>query len=118
MAEYEGHLVGGALNLIGNDTLYGRNWGCVADFKFLHFEACYYRAIEFAIERGLARVEAGAQGQHKIQRGYLPAFTYSNHYISDPSFESAVKEFLVRESRQMVLEKAHLEEGSPYRKEE
>jgi predicted N-acyltransferase len=84
----------------------------------LHFEACYYRAIEFAIERGLARVEAGAQGQHKIQRGYLPAFTYSNHYISDPSFESAVKEFLVRESRQMVLEKAHLEEGSPYRKEE
>ena len=118
MAKYEGHLVGGALNLIGNDTLYGRNWGCVADFKFLHFEACYYRAIEFAIERGLARVEAGAQGQHKIQRGYLPVFTYSNHYIPDPSFESAVKEYLVRESRQMALEKAHLEEGSPYRKDE
>jgi predicted N-acyltransferase len=118
MAKYEGHLVGGALNLIGNDTLYGRNWGCVADFKFLHFEACYYRAIEFAIERGLARVEAGAQGQHKIQRGYLPVFTYSNHYIPDPNFESAVKEFLVRESRQMALEKMHLEEGSPYRKGE
>ena len=118
MAKYEGHLVGGALNLIGNDTLYGRNWGCVADFKFLHFEACYYRAIEFAIERGLARVEAGAQGQHKIQRGYLPVFTYSNHYIPDPSFESAVKEFLVREGRQMALEKMHLEEGSPYRKGE
>jgi uncharacterized protein len=118
MAEYEGHLVGGALNLIGDDTLYGRNWGCVADFKFLHFEACYYRAIDFAIERGLARVEAGAQGQHKIQRGYLPAYTYSNHYIPDPGFASAVKEFLDRESRQMAREKEYLADGSPFRKSE
>jgi predicted N-acyltransferase len=118
MAEYEGQLVGGALNLIGDDTLYGRNWGCVSDFKFLHFEACYYRAIDFAIERGLARVEAGAQGQHKIQRGYLPTYTYSNHYIPEPGFASAVKEFLVHESRQMVQEKAYLEQGSPFRKSE
>jgi predicted N-acyltransferase len=116
MAEYEGHLVGGALNLIGEDTLYGRNWGCVADFKFLHFEACYYRAIDFAIERGLAKVEAGAQGQHKIQRGYLPTFTYSNHYIPDPGFASAVKDFLDRESRHMAEEKDYLAEGSPFRK--
>jgi len=117
MAEYEGHLVGGALNLIGEDTLYGRNWGCVADFKFLHFEACYYRAIDFAIERGLAKVEAGAQGQHKIQRGYLPTFTYSNHYIPDPGFASAVKDFLDRESRHMAEEKDYLAEGSPFRKD-
>jgi predicted N-acyltransferase len=116
MAEYEGHLVGGALNLIGEDTLYGRNWGCVADFKFLHFEACYYRAIDFAIERGLAKVEAGAQGQHKIQRGYLPTFTYSNHYIPDPGFASAVKDFLERESRHMAEEKDYLSDGSPFRK--
>jgi predicted N-acyltransferase len=118
MAEYEGQLVGGALNLIGDDTLYGRNWGCVSDFKFLHFEACYYRAIDFAIERGLARVEAGAQGQHKIQRGYLPTYTYSNHYIPEPGFASAVKEFLVHESRQMAQEKEYLEQGSPFRKSE
>ena len=116
MAEYEGHLVGGALNLIGEDTLYGRNWGCVADFKFLHFEACYYRAIDFAIERGLAKVEAGAQGQHKIQRGYLPTFTYSNHYIPDPGFASAVKDFLERESRHVAEEKDYLSDGSPFRK--
>jgi uncharacterized protein len=118
MAEYEGHLVGGALNLIGDDTLYGRNWGCVADFKFLHFEACYYRAIDFAIERGLARIEAGAQGQHKIQRGYLPTYTYSNHYIPNSSFGSAVKEFLIRESDHMAQEKAYLAETSPFRKTE
>jgi predicted N-acyltransferase len=117
MAEYEGHLVGGALNLIGEDTLYGRNWGCVADFKFLHFEACYYRAIDFAIERGLAKVEAGAQGQHKIQRGYLPTYTYSNHYIPDPSFAKAVKEFLAREARHMAEEKEYLTDGSPFRKD-
>ena len=117
MAEYEGELVGGALNLIGDDTLYGRNWGCVADFKFLHFEACYYRAIDFAIERGLSRVEAGAQGQHKIQRGYLPTYTYSNHYIPEPGFRNAVEDFVSRERRHMALEKQALEEASPFRKQ-
>ena len=116
MAEYDGELVGGALNLIGETTLYGRNWGCIADFKFLHFEACYYRAIDFAIERGLARVEAGAQGQHKIQRGYLPTYTFSNHYIPNQSFRNAVAEFVEREREHMAIEKRELEEASPFRK--
>ena len=118
MAEMDGTPVAGALNLIGTDALYGRNWGCLADFKFLHFECCYYRAIDFAIERGLATVEAGAQGQHKIQRGYLPTHTYSAHYIPDPGFRLAVEDFLVRERRQIDREKAYLAETSPFRKGE
>ncbi|MBT5265418.1 MAG: N-acetyltransferase [Rhodospirillaceae bacterium] len=116
MAERDGMLVGGALNLIGDDTLYGRNWGCVADFKFLHFEACYYQAIDFAIERGLARVEAGAQGQHKIQRGYLPTFTYSNHFLESDNFRDAVDDFVGREHMQLKHEAAMLMEESPFRK--
>ena len=116
MAEYQGQLVASALNLIGADTLYGRNWGCIADFKFLHFEACYYRAIDFAIDRGLARVEAGAGGTHKIQRGYLPCYTYSNHYITEARFRDAVEGFLHRETRHMALEKEAIEEQGPYRK--
>ena len=117
MAEHDGVLVGGALNLIGDDTLYGRNWGCVADYRFLHFECCYYRAIDFAIERGLKRVEAGAQGPHKIQRGYRPTYTRSCHWIPDPGFRRAVSDFLDRERRHMELEKQHLEEATPFRKE-
>ena len=116
MAEYDETLVGGALNFIGTDTLYGRNWGCLADFKFLHFEACYYRAIDFAIERGLSRVEAGAQGHHKLQRGYTPTLTYSNHYILDAQFREAVADFLKREGRHVLLEKTELEKQSPFRK--
>jgi len=116
MAEYDGEWVAGALNLIGADTLYGRNWGCVARFKNLHFEACYYQAIEFAIERGLARVEAGAQGQHKIQRGYLPVETHSAHYIADPNFRRAVADFLDRERRAVGEEISFLEELSPFKK--
>ena len=114
--EYNDRLVASALNLIGNDALYGRNWGCAADFKFLHFEACYYQAIEFAIAHGLARVEAGAQGPHKIQRGYRPTFTFSNHYIPDPGFRRAVEEFVAREARHMELEKSHIEDNGPFRK--
>eukprot|EP01037_Dinobryon_pediforme_P012398 gene12398-12484_t len=82
LALQAGKPVAGALNLMGSDTLYGRNWGCIGDFPFLHFELCYYRAIDFAIEHKLARVEAGAQGEHKIQRGYLPTPTYSAHWIA------------------------------------
>ena len=82
VAEQDGEPVAGALNLLGREALYGRNWGCVVDAPFLHFELCYYRAIDFAIEHGLPRVEAGAQGEHKIQRGYLPAPTYSAHWIA------------------------------------
>jgi uncharacterized protein len=116
MAKKNGRYVAGALNLIGRDTLYGRNWGCLGDFPFLHFEACYYRAIDFAIERGLARVEAGAQGQHKIQRGYLPVATYSAHWIRDPGFARAVDDFLARERRALANEMEMLEETlSPFK---
>lgn len=116
MAEYEGEWVAGALNLIGSDTLYGRNWGCLAEFKNLHFEACYYQAIEFAISRGLARVEAGAQGQHKLQRGYLPQETYSAHYIADPNFRRAIEDFLRREREAIGEEIAFLEDFSPFKR--
>jgi predicted N-acyltransferase len=97
MVERDGKLIAGALNLIGADALYGRNWGCLEHHPFLHFEACYYQAIEFAIERKLARVEAGAQGEHKLQRGYLPTATYSAHWIRDPGLRRAIADYLKRE---------------------
>jgi len=118
MARHGANYVAGAFNLLGKDTIYGRNWGSYGDYKFLHFECCYYRAIEFAIARGLSRVEAGAQGPHKIQRGYLPAPTYSAHWIPDPAFRRAVAQFLTRE-RDMVAHKMNgLSEFSPFRREE
>jgi len=117
MAEKNGRLVAGALNLRGGDTLYGRNWGCAGDFPFLHFEACYYRAIDFAIAHRLKRVEAGAQGQHKIQRGYLPSPTYSAHWIRDPGFKRAVADFLIRERRAVAHEMDALAELSPFKRE-
>lgn len=117
LAEDRGRWVGGALNLIGTDTLYGRNWGSAGEYPFLHFEACYYRAIDFAIARGLKRVEAGAQGEHKIQRGYLPSPTYSVHHIVDPGFRRAVADFLERERAAETEETALLTAESPYRKD-
>ncbi|CAH2598574.1 N-acetyltransferase [Rhodovastum atsumiense] len=105
----------GALNLMGADTLYGRNWGCRGEWPFLHFELCYYRAIAFAIEQGLARVEAGAQGEHKIQRGYLPQPTWSAHWIAHPALRRAVAEFLDQERAQKIAEMAALAEFSPFR---
>ncbi len=116
MASAGGRRIAGALNLIGGDTLYGRNWGCVAHVKHLHFEACYYQAIEFAIANGLARVEAGAQGQHKIQRGYLPVHTYSAHYVRDPGFRQAITDFLRREGEMVDWEIDALGAASPFRK--
>ena len=116
LAEDGGRLVAGALNLIGGDALYGRNWGCLGHYKFLHFEACYYRAIDFAIEHGLSRVEAGAQGEHKIQRGYLPVETYSAHWIADPAFRDAVARFLDQERHQVQAEIQILGDYSPFRK--
>ena len=116
MAEYEGRWIAGALNLKSEDTLYGRNWGCLAQFKFLHFEACYYRAIDYAIENGLARVEAGAQGPHKIQRGYEPVPTYSAHWIADPALRDAVGNFLKRERDAVEGEIAYLDERTPFRR--
>jgi predicted N-acyltransferase len=118
MARRGPNYVAGAFNLLGKDTIYGRNWGSYGDYKFLHFECCYYQAIEFAIARGLKRVEAGAQGPHKIQRGYLPVPTYSAHWIPDPAFRRAVAQFLARE-RQMIEHKMEgLAQFSPFRHEE
>ena len=118
MAQHGSKYVAGALNLLGKETIYGRNWGSYGDYKFLHFECCYYQAIEFAITRGLRRVEAGAQGSHKLQRGYLPTATYSAHWIPDPGFRRAVAQFLERE-RVMVERKIEgLAEYSPFRHED
>ena len=116
MARRDRKYVAGALNLLGKDTIYGRNWGSYGDYKFLHFECCYYQAIEFAITRGLKRVEAGAQGPHILQRGSLPVPTYSAHWIPDPAFRRAVSQFLARE-REMVERKIEYlaEEFSPFR---
>jgi predicted N-acyltransferase len=116
MAREGKRYVAGALNLIGTDTLYGRNWGTIGDYPFLHFEVCYYRALDFAIERGLARVEAGAQGTHKIQRGYLPTPTYSAHWVRDRGFAKAIENFLVREREAVAAEMDVLtQELSPFR---
>ncbi|NBC31602.1 MAG: GNAT family N-acetyltransferase [Alphaproteobacteria bacterium] len=116
VAEADGRMVAGALNLIGKDTLYGRNWGCAEHFKFLHFEACYYQAMEFAIARGLRTVEAGAQGEHKLQRGYLPTPTFSAHLIRDPALKRAVADFLSREAAYVAFEMEALSEASPFRR--
>ncbi|MCP5088074.1 MAG: N-acetyltransferase [Rhodobacteraceae bacterium] len=94
MCERDGQWVAGALNFIGRDTLYGRYWGCTEDHPFLHFEACYYQAIEYAIENRMERVEAGAQGPHKLARGYLPTAVHSLHWIGDPGFRDAVAQYL------------------------
>jgi uncharacterized protein len=110
--------VAGALNLAGDEALYGRNWGCNGDWPFLHFELCYYRAIDWAIEHGLKRVEAGAQGRHKIQRGYLPQPTYSAHWIRHAGLRRAVANFLVEERHGIEREMAALAEDSPFRKGE
>jgi uncharacterized protein len=105
----------GALNVIGDDALYGRYWGGIEPHPFLHFEICYYQAIDFAIQHKLARVEAGAQGAHKLARGYLPSETYSAHYIADPALRRAVADYLKRERLAVAREIALLAEDSPYR---
>jgi predicted N-acyltransferase len=117
VAEDRGELTAAALNLLGEDALYGRNWGALGDYRFLHFEACYYQAIEFAIEHGLARVEAGAQGEHKIQRGYMPVETYSAHWIADPGLRDAVENYLAHERREIAGEIAGLAAYGPFRKD-
>ena len=112
----DGVPIAGALNLIGADALYGRYWGCVEDVPHLHFELCYYQAIEAAIRLGLARAEAGAQGAHKLARGYRPVPTWSAHYIADPGFRRAVADFLEREREAVGREIAALDEMTPFRK--
>ncbi|WP_194285511.1 GNAT family N-acetyltransferase [Komagataeibacter medellinensis] len=117
VARQDGVPVAGALNLMGRDTLYGRNWGRLSghDWPFLHFELCYYRAIDFAIEHGLKRVEAGAQGEHKLQRGYRPCLTHSAHWISHPGLRVAVAEFLGHERAAIMAELPALDAMTPYR---
>jgi predicted N-acyltransferase len=116
LAKRGNRYVAGALNFIGEDALYGRYWGGIEHHPFLHFEVCYYQAIEFAIARKLARVEAGAQGAHKLARGYLPVETYSAHYIADPGLRRAVADYLKRERLAVSREIALLCADSPYRK--
>jgi uncharacterized protein len=116
LATIDGHPVAGALNILGPDCLYGRYWGCTQDIPFLHFELCYYQAIDFAIAHGLARVEAGAQGEHKLARGYLPVPTYSAHYIADPGFRKAIADFLERETRAVEREQKFLGELGPFKR--
>jgi len=108
--------VAGALNFIGSDALYGRYWGAVVEKPFLHFELCYYQAIDAAIALGLSRVEAGAQGGHKLARGYEPVRTWSAHYIADPNFRSAVADFLERERAGIAQDQIYLGERTPFRK--
>jgi predicted N-acyltransferase len=118
LAEQNGKPVAGALNLASDTTLYGRNWGCLGDFPFLHFELCYYRAIDFAIAHGLSSVEAGAQGEHKIQRGYLPTATYSAHWIAHAGLRRAIGQHLERERPAMRAEITALSQLSPFRHDE
>jgi len=116
LAFIDGQPVAGALNFIGSEALYGRYWGAIIDKPFLHFELCYYQAIDAAIALGLKRVEAGAQGQHKLARGYKPVPTWSAHYITDPGFRSAVADFLERERQGVAQEQLWLGERTPFRK--
>lgn len=117
LAFIDGDPVAGALNFVGADSLFGRYWGTVIDKPFLHFELCYYQAIDAAIERGLARVEAGAQGGHKLARGYEPVTTFSAHYIPHEGFRDAVADFLRRERQGVSHDRVYLGERTPFRKE-
>jgi predicted N-acyltransferase len=117
MAKRAGCWIAGAINFIGTDTLYGRHWGAVEQHPFLHFEVCYYQAIDFAIRHDLARVEAGAQGEHKLARGYLPVTTYSAHYIADPALRRAVADYLIHERAHVAAAGAEFASLAPFRKD-
>jgi predicted N-acyltransferase len=117
MAKRAGRWIAGAINFIGADALYGRNWGAVEHHPFLHFEVCYYQAIEYAIARRLKWVEAGAQGEHKLARGYLPHTTYSAHFIANPGLRRAVAEYLARERAYVEAAGEELAAAAPFRKD-
>jgi len=117
MAKRDGEYVAGAINFIGDDCLYGRHWGCIEDHPCLHFEVCYYQAIDYAIVHGLARVEAGAQGSHKLARGYVPVTTHSAHWITHPGLRDAVADYLVHERREVDRHNEILSEHAPFKKE-
>lgn len=118
MAKRGGRYIAGAINFIGGDALYGRHWGCTEDYPFLHFEVCYHQAIDFAIARGLRRVEAGAQGEHKLARGYMPVTTHSAHFITHPGLARAVADYLEQERRDVEETGEYLAEHGPFRKGE
>ena len=117
MVKRNGRYIAGALNFIGSDALYGRNWGAIEHHRFLHFELCYYQAIDFAIAKGLARVEAGAQGAHKLARGYMPVETHSLHWIAHAGLRQAVERYLREERRAVSDEIEAMSEHGPFRKE-
>ncbi|WP_377288545.1 GNAT family N-acetyltransferase [Rhizobium sp. SG2393] len=118
MAKRGGRYIAGAINFIGADALYGRHWGCIEDHPFLHFEVCYHQAIDFAIDRKLNRVEAGAQGEHKLARGYMPVTTHSAHHIAHPGLRRAVADYLERERREVEAVSDMLSEHGPFRRGE
>jgi predicted N-acyltransferase len=117
MARRAGRYIAGALNFIGSETLFGRHWGAIEHHPFLHFELCYYQAIDFAIARKLARVEAGAQGEHKLARGYVPTTTFSAHYIVDPALRRAIADYLVRERAYVEAAGREMGDMTPFRKD-
>jgi len=117
MAKRAGRWIGGALNFIGGSTLYGRNWGCVEHHPFLHFELCYYQAIDYAIAHKFQRVEAGAQGEHKLARGYLPSTTYSAHFVANPALKRAIADYLARERAYVEAAQEELAAAAPFRKD-
>jgi len=117
MAKRAGRWIAGAINFLGVDTVYGRNWGAIEHHPFLHFELCYYQAIEYAITHRLARVEAGAQGEHKLARGYMPMTTYSAHFIANPALRRAVAEYLARERAYVRAAGEELAAAAPFRKD-
>src|SRR3954449_11058315 len=117
MAKRAGRYIAGAINFIGGVTLYGRHWGAIEHHPFLHFELCYYQAIEYAIQHKLARVEAGAQGEHKLARGYMPVTTYSAHYIVDPPLRRAIADYLKRERAYVTAAGSELAAMGPFRKD-
>jgi uncharacterized protein len=116
MARRNGRYIAGAINFIGDDALYGRNWGAIEDHPFLHFEVCYYQAIDFALSRGLRRIEAGAQGEHKLARGYRPTLTYSAHEFADARLSRAIADYLGHEREAVDRTIAHYEEYAPFRR--
>ncbi|MBA5803169.1 GNAT family N-acetyltransferase [Rhizobium changzhiense] len=118
MAKRDGRYIAGAINFIGGDTLYGRHWGCIEEHPFLHFEVCYHQAIDFALSKGLKRVEAGAQGEHKLARGYLPVTTHSAHYVAHAGLRRAIGDYLARERADVEQMSELLTEHSPFRKGE
>lgn len=117
MARRNGQYIGGAINFIGRQTVFGRHWGAIEEHPFLHFEVCYYQAIDFAIARGLKRVEAGAQGEHKLARGYQPAPTHSAHDIANPEFRRAVSAYLAQERKAVEREIKLLQSETPFRRD-